>query len=454
MFGRKFFVFLLLAAFDYAVAFICVSFGFFVRYLEESGFNFENASMLLYQKTWFFTVFAAFFVFLFYLRGIYRKRVGFWDETKEIAKASFSAVVIFFFATAIFKIEHSLSRTALLAGVLLSAVSIPILKLWLKQKLHSLGVWSERAVVIGKDERAQKLAENFENDGYLGYKIVGFLRSMDDYGYFSNQKIETVVVACQNIGEKELTALQKVVKNVILAPDIKGVAVLNTEFHYSFDERTFFLAIKNNLKSETNIFLKRALDVALSILLLPILVFVISALYLLIKLDSKGAAIFTQKRLGKDGEEFLVYKFRSMRDNADDILKEYLAKDEEVQKEWYIYKKIKGEDPRVTKIGKYLRASSLDELPQIFNVLKGEMSIVGPRPYLPSEKAEMGDKREYILESKPGITGLWQVSGRNELTFDERLNMDVWYTLNWSIWLDFVILLKTVKAVVKKSGAY
>ena len=140
--------------------------------------------------------------------------------------------------------------------------------------------------------------------------------------------------------------------------------------------------------------------------------------------------------------------------NSDEILQEFLEKNPEAKKEWDKYKKLKSYDPRVTKIGKFLRATSLDELPQIFNVLKGDMSLVGLRPYLPREISDMGEYKDIILLTRPGITGLWQISGRNELTFQDRLKLDTWYVLNWSLWLDIVILFKTIKVVLNREGAY
>jgi undecaprenyl-phosphate galactose phosphotransferase len=140
--------------------------------------------------------------------------------------------------------------------------------------------------------------------------------------------------------------------------------------------------------------------------------------------------------------------------NADKLLEKYFVENAAAKEEWARYAKLKQYDPRVTKIGKMLRKYSLDELPQIVNVLRGEMSLVGPRPYLPREIIDMGHYKNIILETIPGITGLWQVSGRNALTFKERLHMDCWYVRNWSFWLDIVMLIKTVKVVAGKSGAY
>jgi undecaprenyl-phosphate galactose phosphotransferase len=456
MFERKFFVFLLLAAFDYSVVFFSLACGFFTRYLFETEFNIGVAILFFSDKIWFYVVFSTFFVFLFYLRGLYRKRIGFWDETKEIVRIGFISLVIFFFATAIFKLEYELSRFALFFGVGLAVFLVPASKLLLKKKLYKAGIWVEKVVIVGENKKASELFEKFAVDSYLGYTVIGFVTSVAKFcmSDTAQTRIAKTVVVCDNMSGKELMNLQKLAKNVILAPNIEGVAVLNTEFTYSFDERTFFLAIKNNLKSETNIFLKRALDLLISLLILPFVLIVIIVVAIAIRIDSTGKAIFVQKRLGMDEKEFFVYKFRSMYLDADRILEQHLAANEEARNEWNVYKKLKSADPRVTRLGKLIRKLSLDELPQIFNVLKGEMSIVGPRPYLPSESDDMGDKKEYILEAKPGITGLWQVSGRNELTFEERLSMDVWYVLNWSVWLDVVILLKTVKVVLKKSGAY
>ncbi|HPO95417.1 MAG TPA: sugar transferase, partial [Elusimicrobiales bacterium] len=145
-------------------------------------------------------------------------------------------------------------------------------------------------------------------------------------------------------------------------------------------------------------------------------------------------------------------KFRTMYIDADEKLKEILAKDLEKKKEWETYWKLK-DDPRVTKIGNFLRKTSLDELPQIFNVLKGEMSLIGPRPYLPREWDYIKSESNIIHALPPGITGLWQVSGRNNEDYNFRITMDSWYVKNWNLWLDIVILFKTVKAVIKREGA-
>ena len=168
--------------------------------------------------------------------------------------------------------------------------------------------------------------------------------------------------------------------------------------------------------------------------------------------EDDGPIFYDQLRIGKNGKVFKMYKYRSMVIGADEKLFEYLEENEEAREEYRINKKLKN-DPRVTKIGGFLRKTSLDEFPQFVNVLKGEMSLVGPRPYLPREKEDMGETYKYIIESKPGITGFWQVNGRSDVTFEERLNMDLDYYKEKNLKLDMKLLMKTVSNIVKKEGA-
>ena len=168
--------------------------------------------------------------------------------------------------------------------------------------------------------------------------------------------------------------------------------------------------------------------------------------------ENDGPIFYDQLRIGKDGKVFKMYKYRSMVIGADEKLFKYLEENEEARKEYKEYKKLK-DDPRITKIGKFLRKTSLDEFPQFINVLKGDMSLVGPRPYLPREKEDMGEYYTYIIKSRPGITGYWQIAGRSDVNFDDRLKMDYDYNKNRSLKTDLKILVKTVLNVMKKEGA-
>jgi lipopolysaccharide/colanic/teichoic acid biosynthesis glycosyltransferase len=180
----------------------------------------------------------------------------------------------------------------------------------------------------------------------------------------------------------------------------------------------------------------------------------------LIKLDSKGPVLFLQERIGMDGRVFLCYKFRTMfADSSEHIHRETYKRNIEGHPEANagdnerpVFGKVK-DDPRVTRVGRFLRGSSLDELPQLLNVLKGDMSIVGPRPPIPYEVEEYDLWHRKRLDVKPGITGLWQVSGRNRLTFDEMVKIDLYYVKNWSIWLDLKIILLTLPAMLRGDGA-
>ncbi|MBN1637247.1 MAG: sugar transferase, partial [Deltaproteobacteria bacterium] len=175
--------------------------------------------------------------------------------------------------------------------------------------------------------------------------------------------------------------------------------------------------------------------------------------YIAIKADSPGRVLFMQQRLAQGGGNFNLYKYRSMYTHADRILDEHLKHSQQARLEWETYKKLKI-DPRVTRVGLFIRKWSIDELPQLFNVIKGDMSLVGPRPYLPREVEDMYGHQELILKARPGITGLWQVSGRSSLTFDDRLRLDTFYVRNWSLWLDLSVLFKTFSAIFTRGGAY
>jgi lipopolysaccharide/colanic/teichoic acid biosynthesis glycosyltransferase len=173
---------------------------------------------------------------------------------------------------------------------------------------------------------------------------------------------------------------------------------------------------------------------------------------LLIYLDSPGPVIFAQERLGKGGKFFKCYKFRTMTLGAEGVLKELLAADPKVNREYQMYHKI-ANDPRITRVGRLLRKFSLDELPQIWNVLSGELSLVGPRAYLPGEIEDMGAYASLILRISPGLTGWWQVMGRHSTTFEERLRLDEYYLSNWSLWLDVFVIIKTFWILANGKGA-
>lgn len=212
---------------------------------------------------------------------------------------------------------------------------------------------------------------------------------------------------------------------------------------------------KKLLQGEEKIysFFKRVIDIIGSVIGIVVLVPLTLGVYIarLVTKD-KGPIFYTQNRIGKDGKVFKMYKFRSMVVGADDILQEYLDSNKEANEEYRINKKLK-DDPRVTKVGDFIRKTSIDEFPQFINVLKGEMSLVGPRPYLPREIDDIGEYYPYITSVKPGITGLWQIRGRNDVTFNDRLKLDMEYFEKKNLLFETKILFWTVSSVVHKKGA-
>jgi len=198
---------------------------------------------------------------------------------------------------------------------------------------------------------------------------------------------------------------------------------------------------------------KRIFDIALAIVILPPVALMIAVIGALIALSSRGSIFFRQRRIGQHGRDFWIWKFRTMHPRADWILAEHLKRNPGAREEWNETHKLRM-DPRITRLGRMLRKTSLDELPQILNVLCGDMSFVGPRPIVRAEAAKYADRFPYYLAAVPGITGLWQVSGRNDLSYEARTVLDETYVCKWSMARDIWILLKTPREVFSRNGAY
>jgi Undecaprenyl-phosphate galactose phosphotransferase WbaP len=209
----------------------------------------------------------------------------------------------------------------------------------------------------------------------------------------------------------------------------------------------------HKLKMFWNLAIKRLMDLSIviigGIIILPFLLFIA----LLVKLSSPGSVLYGHRRLGKGGQYFTAYKFRSMVNNSQEVLQKLLDHSPELREEWESNHKLKN-DPRITSIGKFLRRTSFDEFPQLINILNGEMSLVGPRPVVDEEKTKYGRNFDYIFSVKPGLTGLWQVSGRSDTDYAERVAFDTYYLQSWSVWLDLWVLLKTIGVVLRGKGAY
>lgn len=439
--------------------------------LFHAGFHQELAFRSFVNVWWIFFV----WLFFFYYEGLYTKRFSFWDEIRALLKVSFFSTTGIFTIVSIGKLSDEISRTVIILMGFLSVSLLPLIRISFKKIFRRLGLFERRVLILGAGETGRLIAGALKKEPNYGYKVIGFLddnpekigrvvdgikihRGIDKaFNYIKRCGISDLFIAMPGAGKERLqgliNSLQHKVERILFVPDMFGIAVLGTGLQQFFHEEVLAIEIENNLSNPFNILIKRFFDIGVSSLLIPFLIIPMAVMAVLIRLDSKGPVIFSQERVGKNGKPFKCYKFRTMYRDAEYKLQELLASDDDTRKEWEKYWKLR-EDPRVTKTGKFLRKTSLDELPQIFNVLKGEMSLVGPRPYLPREKQEIGQRCLMILLTFPGITGLWQISGRSETGYDYRIAIDSWYVRNWNLWLDIVILFRTVKIVLKGEGAY
>jgi len=400
-----------------------------------SAHTFLNASYGLY-------IFYMIIPFVFFYEGLYTHRFDFWHELRLIIKGLFLSFIVVFAYLALTKDLGSHSRSVIIASFIFMAFLIPIIKIVVKKKLFTMGIWKLGVKVLNNDI---KVEEEIFNNPYLGY--IKSSREEASIVFINSQDSDIISIKKQL--EDEISSKNK----VMFVPVFNNYLFSSTDMFELNNSQTSLIVLQNKLHSQYRMFINIVYNYILALLLLPFLLPIIGIIALLIKRDSKGPIFFMQERLGLDGKVFLVYKFRSMHINGDEILQEYLNENPQEVENYEVYCKYEN-DPRITNIGKILRKTSADELAQIFNVLKGEMNFVGPRPYMLTEKEKIGaTNADVILKVKPGITGLWQVSGRNELTFEDRISMDKWYIYNWSLWMDFVIFVKTISVVLNRSGA-
>jgi len=381
--------------------------------------------------------------FILMYEGIYNYRYDFWQETKIILKSLFISFFIIITLSVIVKIDNDYPVKLIILSFLSLSFLLPITKFFLKTKLFKLGFWKKGVKVHSNGSLNE--SEIFDNP-YLGY--IKSKRKKADLIFIDSNSYEPKILK-QKI-EEEIRLKDK----VLFIPIINNYQFSNSDLYELTNSRKNLIVLQNKLNSKLRATVKTTANFLLAIMLLPILLPIILILSILIKKESPGPVFFAHKRVGKNGKIIGTLKFRSMYKDAKERLDKLLEEDPLIKKEWEKNFKLKN-DPRVTKIGAFLRKTSLDELPQIFNVLKGEMNFVGPRPVVQEEldKYYKEDKKYYSMV-KPGITGLWQVSGRSETDYEFRVDTDKWYVVNWSLWLDIVILFKTVKVVLKKEGAY
>ncbi len=405
-------------------------------------------------------------------RGLYSLRKPFWHESRRILVAVFITFLFVFSLVSLGKLIEYISRLFLILLFTYTFIYLTIIRYILKTKILNRRAFAESLIVVGTSTQVDKICSNINKEHGLCFYIKGIvLTDKNEYngkykmlGYFDDlediiikNRIASAFIMIDETNrqiDSMLNRIQLYVNKLLIKYDSQGVGFSNTEAVQLLKTNLNYIQVNNNFKSLLNSIVKRLYDIILSIILLPFLLIVICIIALLIKLTSKGPVFYGHNRVGRYGKTIKVLKFRSMYKDADVRLKEILARDNEAKKEWETYYKLKN-DPRITTIGKFLRKTSLDELPQIFNVIKGDMSFVGPRPVIQDEIDKYyKELASYYYMVRPGITGLWQISGRNDVDYDTRVAKDSWYVLNWSVWLDIVILFKTPGAVLQKKGAY
>ena len=414
-----------------------------------------------------------FLIFLGQSRS-YRQMKPVVDTMRDIFQSVFAGWIASIILIYFLKASNQSSRLFILLFGVFVLVNVCLIRYGVLKFLKRRNLFCEPIILIGAGLTAEKLINFWREDLGYRYKIVGLIddhpisetlpKNFPILGGFDDArriirtaKVKTVVIAAPGLGKEKLQSLinkiQPHVKNISFVPDLIGTPMSSVEPAILFSEKILMLNLRNNLSRPYNRALKRIFDLTLTIfgglMISPFLLIIALA----VAIDNRGRVIFAHKRVGAAGKKFPCYKFQTMVPDAEERLKKYLAENPAAKKEWEESFKLTN-DPRVTKLGNILRRTSLDELPQLWNVIRGEMSLVGPRPIVQAEVPRYGKNiREYYMVL-PGITGMWQVSGRSDTTYPERVAMDTWYVRNWSVWIDLMYLFKTVKAVFTGRGAY
>ncbi len=418
---------------------------------------------------------AAIMVGVFFLEKLYSRRMPFWEEIRRLLRG---LVLTFVLLTVLIFIGQSYtlySRAAILLSGLFSAGLIPLARVGVKKLLVRLRLWNKTVLILGTGPAARRAAQDLRANPTLGYEVAGFLTDtgqrtgleivpggrvlapmarMEDacraYG------VQDIIIALPGLSRdrvrKLLERCERLSESIRVIPDLGTLFLAGAEADNWGG--VLSLAIPRNLAKPWNIVLKRLIEITLAAVLLVGLSPVFLLVGLVIKLDSPGPVFFRQERFGRKGGAFSLVKFRSMFLDNRALLSAALKKDPAIRREWNRFKKIRANDPRVTRAGRFLRRYSLDELPQLWNVLRGDMNLIGPRPYLAGERKQMGRYERVISQVRPGLTGLWQVRGRNNLTFAQRLAWDEYYIRNWSPWLDATIFFRTLRIIARGDGAY
>lgn len=416
-------------------------------------------------------------VYLVFLHGNSDSIVGrpFW----QTARRTFWNIIYSIVAIAvIIYLQHigdnTISRIFLIGTGIFSVIFIITGRYFLRKEMGKHALFQIPVLFIGAGKTAEKLIFSMNSDVGFGYRIIGFIDDNPASKLIANQfrilggfaqaerivrrlRVRYVFITAPGLSQEQqiklVNSIQPYVKSVSFVPNFWG-APGNLEIVSLSDAGLMLIRAKNNLANWHNKLIKRIFDLVCVFIGLPFVVPILIGVAVAIYKDDGFPIFYSKPRLGYNNKEFICFKFRSMYKNGDEILEKYLAENPKAKAEWDEFAKLRDYDPRVTPVGRVIRRLSLDELPQLLNVIIGNMSLVGPRPYLPREREQIGSELPTILATVPGITGLWQTSGRNEVNFDERVVMDSWYVHNWSVWMDIWYLIKTFKVVFLRKGAY
>jgi exopolysaccharide biosynthesis polyprenyl glycosylphosphotransferase len=410
---------------------------------------------------------------IFKFFGLYEKKrtVNLFDENANLFLAVLAASFVLASLLFLYK-EYWVSRQVIGYAGLSSFILLALFRYgisWLQRLLYSRGFGISCLLIVGAGNIGQALALRVQSSPRVGIRVVGFV---DDDPVHAGKDFANVPVLGSLAHIKDIISANQVDEVVISSAELPSNQVLDiiTECEGLGVEFKIIPGLLEIMASRVDTgeiagiplvtiaevqwvgykpVLKRAVDLAAALVLLLLLSPLLLLIALAIKLDSRGPVLFGQERVGKDGKVFIAYKFRSMVVEAEKLFDKVKHMSEV---EGHVFKM--KDDPRVTRVGKWLRKFSLDELPQLINVLLGEMSLVGPRPPIPREVANYSSWHKKRLRITPGITGLWQVSGRSEIPFEEMVRLDIYYIENWSLWMDCKILLMTIPAVLFTKGAY
>jgi exopolysaccharide biosynthesis polyprenyl glycosylphosphotransferase len=453
--------------------------AYYIRYQVLEGVTLGPSRFALFQLKQFIPLQVLISVGLllaFYVRGLYRLRsTGTWFKQFSLVIGSTTMAFAFFAAYEFILQSTSLSvvQTRLLValtwGTTIVAVCLMrfILSLGLGW-LYRHGVGMTNLLVVGSGRLGKLMMQHIAASPDLGYRVVGFVQDLDgppaDFGRFKvlgtmadldaiirNHRVEEVIIALPSHQHHQILRTVRLCERAgadfKLVPDLYELSL--SRIDVDAIEGVPLIGLRRSLTSSWQRIVKRTIDIVFAGAVLFIGAPIWLLIALAIKLDSAGPVFYSQERLGYRGEPFQFLKFRSMYVDADQKLDQLRARQ---NARGVIFKD--RQDPRRTRVGSFLRRTSLDEIPNFFNVLRGEMSVVGPRPPLPSEFVNYEDWEKARLEATPGITGLWQVRGRSDIDFDEMVLMDLYYIENWSLRLDLQILLRTIPAVLFSRGAY